>query len=49
MTPTDHYSLLQTIEDLLGLRRLGNAGCACTPSLKPLLAPAGTPTGASGG
>jgi hypothetical protein len=49
MTPTDHYSLLQTIEDLLGLRRLGNAGCACTRSLKPLLAPTGTPTGATGG
>jgi hypothetical protein len=37
-TPTDHYSVLQTIEDLLGLRRLRGAGCACTPSLQPLLA-----------
>jgi hypothetical protein len=36
-TPVDHYSLLQTIEDLLGLPRLGGAGCACTPSLAPLL------------
>jgi hypothetical protein len=36
-TPTDHYSVLQTIEDLLGLRRLRRAGCACTPSLQPLL------------
>ncbi|HET6866735.1 MAG TPA: alkaline phosphatase family protein [Solirubrobacteraceae bacterium] len=37
-TPTDHYSVLQTIEDLLGLARLRGAGCACTPSLRPLLA-----------
>ena len=37
-TPTDHYSLLATIEDLLGLRRLRAAACACTPSVKPLLA-----------
>jgi hypothetical protein len=36
-TPTDHYSVLQTIEDVLGLRRLRGAACACTPSLKPLL------------
>jgi hypothetical protein len=36
-TPVDHYSLLQTIEDLLGLPRLGGAGCGCTPSLAPLL------------
>ncbi len=36
-TPVDHYSVLQTIEDLFGLRRLGHAGCACTPSLQPLL------------
>jgi phosphatidylinositol-3-phosphatase len=35
---TDHYSLLQTIEDLLGLSRLRGAACACTPSLAPLLA-----------
>jgi hypothetical protein len=27
-TPTDHYSLLQTIEDLLGFRRLRAAACA---------------------
>jgi hypothetical protein len=37
-TPADHYSLLQTIEDILGLRRLRNAACTCTPSLRPLLA-----------
>ena len=37
-TPTDHYSVLQTIEDLLGLTRLRGAACACTPSLQPLLA-----------
>jgi phosphatidylinositol-3-phosphatase len=37
-TPTDHYSVLQTIEDLFGLRRLRGAACACTPSLQPLLA-----------
>jgi hypothetical protein len=37
-TPVDHYSVLQTIEDLLGLKRLGGAGCTCTPSLQPLLA-----------
>jgi hypothetical protein len=37
-TPTDHYSMLQTIEDLLGLTRLRGAACACTPSLAPLLA-----------
>lgn len=36
--PTDHYSTLQTIEDLLGLRRLRGAACACTPSLQPLIA-----------
>ncbi len=36
--PTDHYSVLQTIEDLLGLPRLRGAACACTPSLAPLLA-----------
>jgi hypothetical protein len=36
--PTDHYSVLQTIEDLLGLRRLRGAACVCTPSLAPLLA-----------
>jgi hypothetical protein len=36
-TPTDHYSTLQAIEDLLGLRRLRGAACPCTPSLAPLL------------
>ncbi|MBV9414465.1 MAG: hypothetical protein JO363_05755 [Solirubrobacterales bacterium] len=36
--PTDHYSVLQTIEDRFGLRRLRGAACACTPSLAPLLA-----------
>ncbi|MBV9605553.1 MAG: hypothetical protein JO027_10615 [Solirubrobacterales bacterium] len=38
-SPTDHYAVLQTIEDLLGLKRLRGAACACTPSLEPLLAP----------
>jgi len=33
----DHYSVLQTIEDILGLPRLRGAACACTPSLGPLL------------
>jgi hypothetical protein len=37
-TPVDHYSLLQTIEDLLGVGRLRGAACVCTPSLGPLLA-----------
>ncbi len=36
-TPVDHYSVLQTIEDLLALPRLAEAGCACTPALAPLL------------
>jgi phosphatidylinositol-3-phosphatase len=36
-TPVDHYSLLQTVEDLMDLPRLGGAACACTPSLGPLL------------
>jgi hypothetical protein len=35
--PTDHYSVLQTIEDVLGLPRMRGAACACTPSLAPLL------------
>ncbi len=35
--PVDHFSVLQTIEDLLGLPRLRGAACACTPSLSPLL------------
>jgi phosphatidylinositol-3-phosphatase len=35
--PSDHYSVLQTIEDLLGLRRLRGAACACTTSLEPLV------------
>jgi phosphatidylinositol-3-phosphatase len=33
----DDYSVLQTVEDLLGLPRLRGAACGCTPSLKPLL------------
>lgn len=37
-TPVDHYSTLQTIEDLFGLPRLRGAACACTPTLAPLLA-----------
>jgi phosphatidylinositol-3-phosphatase len=36
-TPIDHYSVLQTIEDLFDLPRLGGARCICTPSLEPLL------------
>jgi phosphatidylinositol-3-phosphatase len=36
-TPVDHYSLLQTVEDLMDLPRTGAAACACTPSLGPLL------------
>jgi acid phosphatase len=36
--PTDHYSVLATIEELFGLRRLRGAACACTVSLQPLLA-----------
>jgi hypothetical protein len=36
-TPIDHYSVLQTIEDLFGLPRREGAACACTPSLQPLL------------
>ncbi len=36
--PADHYSVLQTIEDLLGLPRLRGAACPCTPSLAQLLA-----------
>jgi hypothetical protein len=40
--PTDQYSILQTIEDLLGLPRLRHAACACTPSLAPLISGART-------
>jgi len=36
-TPADLYSVLQMVEDLLGLRRLRGAACPCTPSLQPLL------------
>jgi hypothetical protein len=36
-TKSDDYSVLQAIEDLLGLPRLRGAACPCTPSLKPLL------------
>jgi phosphatidylinositol-3-phosphatase len=36
-TPTDHYSTLQAVEDLLGLTRLRGAACSCTPSLQSLL------------
>jgi hypothetical protein len=36
-TPTDQYSVLQAVEDLLGLPRLRYAACGCTPSLRPLL------------
>jgi hypothetical protein len=44
-TPVDHYSVLQTIEDLLEVPRLGGAACGCTPSLAPLLASAPTGNG----
>ena len=37
-TPADHYSILQTIEDLFRLPRLRNAACSCTVSLRTLLA-----------
>jgi phosphatidylinositol-3-phosphatase len=37
-TPTDQYSVLGAVEELLGLPRLRYAACRCTPSLKPLLA-----------
>ena len=40
-TPVDQYSILQAIEDLLGLPRLRGAACPCTPSLAPLLVAAG--------
>ncbi len=40
-TPVDQYSILQTIEDLLGLARLRGASCPCTPTLAPLVAGAG--------
>jgi hypothetical protein len=36
-TPVDHYSVLQTVEDLFGVPRLAGAACSCTPSLAPLL------------
>jgi phosphatidylinositol-3-phosphatase len=36
-TPSDGYSILQTIEDLLHLPRLRGAACVCTPSLAPLM------------
>jgi hypothetical protein len=36
-TPVDQYSILQTVEDLLGLPRLRGAACPCTPTLAPLL------------
>ncbi len=36
-SPADQYSVLQAVEDLLGLPRLRYAACACTPSLRPLL------------
>ena len=37
-TASDHYSVLQLLEDLFGVSRLGHAGCPCTPTLQPLLA-----------
>lgn len=44
-TPVDHYSVLQTIEDLLDVPRLGGAACGCTPSLATLLASASSSAG----
>ena len=38
-TPTDHYSVLRTIEEALGLPRLRGAACGCSASLRPLLDP----------
>ena len=38
-TPMDHYSLLQTIEDGLGLPRLRSANCSCTPSMETFFTP----------
>jgi phosphatidylinositol-3-phosphatase len=35
--PYDHYSLLRTIEDLWGLRRIGWAACPCTHAMTDLL------------
>jgi phosphatidylinositol-3-phosphatase len=37
VVPYDHYSLLRTIEDLWGLRRLGWAACPCTHAMTDLL------------
>jgi phosphatidylinositol-3-phosphatase len=37
MTPYDHYSLLRTIEDLLGLPRLGGAALSSTRAMTDLL------------
>jgi phosphatidylinositol-3-phosphatase len=37
--PYDHYSLLRTIEERFRLHKLGNAGCACTRSMKDLILP----------
>jgi hypothetical protein len=47
--PADQYSILQAIEDLLGLRRLRAAACPCTPSVAPLLRGAGARSAASSG
>jgi len=35
--PVDHAGMLATIEDLYGVRHLGDAACPCAGSLKPLL------------
>jgi hypothetical protein len=35
--PSDHYSVLGTVEDLFGLPRLRGAACPCTTSLEGLL------------
>ncbi|MGZ4218231.1 MAG: alkaline phosphatase family protein [Solirubrobacteraceae bacterium] len=39
ITPADHYSVLQTIEDLFRVPRLRGAACSCTVSLRTLLMP----------
>lgn len=40
--PSDHYSILRTVEDAFGLAHLGQAACPCTPSLDGLLNPGAT-------
>jgi phosphatidylinositol-3-phosphatase len=35
--PVDHAGILRTIEDVYGLPPLGDAACACSGNLHPLL------------